>query len=1076
MKNKASNSHRFLCVAVLVGALVAPQIARGQETWSLQSPATKPLNRFDFGLVYDSDQQKTIMFGGEAWNFVVGNPFVYGDTWMWSSGNWTRLSPATSPEPRYNFAMAYDPAQKQILLYGGIDLSGELFTNTWAWNGNTWTQLATTGPPGRQGLAMAYDPISGKIILFGGFDSNVGWYGDTWTWDWTTNSWSQLNPTATPTARWVHRMVYDQARQQIMLFGGAGPTPGAISGTSIFNDTWTWNGTTWVQQSPITSPPNRYRHAMAYDPPSSQVIVFGGVVNNNCGADTWAWSGFNWTQLLPTTSPTCKEGAAMDYDVPTGQIVLFGGAGSAPADETWLFGNSTQTAVTINVPTGIQFTFAGTIYTGSQTINIAPGSYTVAVNSPQAAGTGTQLAFQSWSDGGAQSHSVTVGSSSVIITGTFQTQYLLTEVVSPLAGGSISPGSGYMPAGTVSLTPSANLGYAFAGWGGACSGTTVPCVLALSGPASVTANFTVTGFPVTVTVPSGATFTLNGTVYTTTATIYLPAGPYSLSTTSPQATVPGAHVVFLSWSDGGAQSHSINVAGPMTITGTFKKQYLLTTAAIPFSEGIVTVSGPGTSAPYYDEGSSITLTAVPNTNFEFDYWSVDCTGANPTCTFTISRPWTANAHFSVVENWVQLYRATNPPPPPRLNAAMAYDAMNQNVVMFGGLQGVPGSGATVLKDTWLWDGNTWKRQNPANSPSPRWAAMMAYDEANGTVVLYGGRPDATGTASLGLSDTWVWDLANNTWTQKSTTGPPRYEGSLAYDPQSKMVILFGGASGVGTWNDTWGWDGTTWKNLNPQTSPGARAVAAITYHATNQPGIVLFGGARLINPDGRFPGASELNDTWQWTGTNWVQRTPAQSPPVQATPTMAYNAATMETMLFESNPFLTSGGQQTWAWDGNNWFQKTPVSSPSNRDRQTVTYDAARNEVLVFGGINYATGRVFNDTWAWLAPVVSLVPQVPTLTSNGNGTYDVTIPLANTGNVPATNVSLISTAVGGATSNKVSTINVIDRGSSGSFTVKLQVSSVGASGTTVPAVFSGAFDADGQPAIPWTANFSVNLP
>ncbi len=299
---------------------------------------------------------------------------------------------------------------------------------------------------------------------------------------------------------------------------------------------------------------------------------------------------------------------------------------------------------------------------------------------------------------------------------------------------------------------------------------------------------------------------------------------------------------------------------------------------------------------------------------------------------------------------------------------------------------------------------------------------------------------------------------------------------MAFDPQSNLVILFGGVSGVGTWNDTWGWNGVTWTKLNPLTHPSARGLAAVTYHSANSAGLVLFGGAATVNSDGRFPVASELNDTWQWSGSNWIQRVPAHHPPTQATPTMAYNSATMETMLFESSPFIAGGGQQTWAWDGNDWFQKMPASLLPNRDRQVVTYDAARNEVLIFGGINYATGRVFNDTWAWLAPIVSLVPQTPSIVLNGNGTYNVTLPLTNNGNVPATNVSLTTVAVGGGTNNNASTVSLIDRGATGTFSVKLQVSSVGNSGATVPATFSGKFDADGATGIPWTASFMVNLP
>jgi len=1062
-----------LLSALVAGSFLAPQIARADEDWTLQSPTTNPPSRYYHAMAYDSLNSQTVLVGGVVpigGGFPIQNGYDQR-TWLWDGHNWSPVVPTPSPSPRFGHVMANDSVNHRVVLFGGYS-SGTVLNDTWLWDGTQWSlQNPTHKPPARFDGAMAYDEVNHKVVLFGGQNFDIGLLTDTWVWDGI--DWTNVSPAsaASPAPRIWAAMAFDGSNHNIVLFGGRGASNDPLG------DTWSWNGSAWNLAS-TSGPTPRAGPAMAFDPGHQTTVLFGGSDSSNSFLnETWFWDGTSWTQLLPATTPPGRDNSAMIFDGVNQKLLIFGGFENpwpSLLPDTWLFGGSAaQTAVTITVPTGIQFTFNGKTYTGSQTISVAPGSYTLSANSPQATGAGSQAVWVSWDDGGGQSHSVTVGSTALTITGTYKAQYLLTTTASPTVGGSVLPITGYIDSGApVTVTASANLGYAFASWSGDCSGTGT-CSFNMSKPMTVTGNFAVTGFPVTINVPNGIQFSLDGIPYTGSQTVALGGGGHTLSTSSPQPAGTGTRAVFVSWSDRGPISHQIAVGGPLTITGTFKMQYLLTLMASPVSEGIVTATN-GPDAPYYDLGTSLQVQAVPNANFEFDYWTVDCAGANPLCPVTMNGPRTAIAHFSVVENWVQLYPATNPAA--RVNAAMAYDAMNQNVVMFGGLQGAPGTGATVLGDTWLWDGSSWARQKPVASPSPRWGAMTAYDAARGQVVLYGGRPDSTSAASAGLTDTWVWDLANNTWTRKSTAGPPRYEGSMAYDPQSNLVILFGGASGGGTWNDTWGWDGVTWKKLNPLTSPSPRGLPAVTFHAANQPGLVLFGGAGSVNSDGRFPVASELNDTWQWSGSNWTLRAPAHRPPAQATPTMAYNSATMETMLFESSPFIASGGQQTWAWDGNDWFQKTPVSLLPNRDRQVVTYDAARNEVLIFGGINYATGRVYNDTWAWLAPVVSLVPQFPVVTRNGSGTYDVTISLANNGNVPATNVSLTSVAVGGAANKSVSTVGLIDRNTTGSFTVKLQVSSAGAPGTNVTAAFSGKFDADGATGIPWTATFQVNLP
>ena len=41
---------------------------------------------------------------------------------------------------------------------------------------------------------------------------------------------------------------------------------GVASSSGCLADTWTWNGTTWTEASPATSPPARYVASMAYDP------------------------------------------------------------------------------------------------------------------------------------------------------------------------------------------------------------------------------------------------------------------------------------------------------------------------------------------------------------------------------------------------------------------------------------------------------------------------------------------------------------------------------------------------------------------------------------------------------------------------------------------------------------------------------------------------------------------------------------------------------------------------------------------------------------------------------------------
>ena len=87
-------------------------------------------------------------------------------------------------------------------------------------------------------------------------------------------------------------------------------------------------------------------------------------------------------------------------------------------------------------------------------------------------------------------------------------------------------------------------------------------------------------------------------------------------------------------------------------------------------------------------------------------------------------------------------------PPAEAGAAMAYDAATGTVVLFGGNGNSSG--------TWTWDGTTWTEQHPAVHPPARDFAAMAHDAATGTVVLFGGNSLGAVPEHL-FADTWTWD-------------------------------------------------------------------------------------------------------------------------------------------------------------------------------------------------------------------------------------------------------------------------------------------------------------------------------
>jgi len=134
-------------------------------------------------MAFDAMHGQVVLFGG----FGGQNQAFLNDTWLWNGTNWTQANPANSPSPRYSSAMDYDAAQGQVVLFGGYNAyTGAVLGDTWAWNGTRWTQLIpAASPSARYNSAMAYDPAQGQLVLFGGLDafaSGYPFYNDTWVW------------------------------------------------------------------------------------------------------------------------------------------------------------------------------------------------------------------------------------------------------------------------------------------------------------------------------------------------------------------------------------------------------------------------------------------------------------------------------------------------------------------------------------------------------------------------------------------------------------------------------------------------------------------------------------------------------------------------------------------------------------------------------------------------------------------------------------------------------------------------------------------------------------------------------
>lgn len=255
------------------------------------------------------------------------------------AAQWLQATPGTSPSARSGAAMGYDSTASRALLFGGS--AGFSTSNeTWSFDGSNWTLLAPANQPtGKTGAELVHDPVRGVSVMYGSMSTSF--FGgpsvdETWEFDGTT--WTEVFPTTTPGGLGNYGACFDSVRTRTVIYGGSANSffPIAESGT------WEWNGTNWALITTAASPGPLERPAMCFHQGIGKAVLFGGIDPQIGGVDTtWLYDGTNWTAAtISGQKPAPRTGARMAYDSVRGVCVLTGGLDPMtgnPILDTWEF-------------------------------------------------------------------------------------------------------------------------------------------------------------------------------------------------------------------------------------------------------------------------------------------------------------------------------------------------------------------------------------------------------------------------------------------------------------------------------------------------------------------------------------------------------------------------------------------------------------------------------------------------------------------------------------------------------------------------------------------------------------------
>ncbi len=251
---------------------------------------------------------------------------------------WTRPSPATcrsvwtnvtgpGPGPRFAQAMVYDAARSNLVLFGGgpgATDPDDVSTDTWTFNGTAWTLAATGGPAARDLPAMVYDAARQKVVLFGGRANSVSAGTQTFlndTWEWNGTSWTQRTTAHTPPARFRAAASFDASRGVMVVYGGS--LQPAAGSPVVYNDLWEYDGVDWTQRTIAgPTPGTRFGAAMTFDTVRNISVLWGGLTDSQQFNDTWEYNGSAWTQRAISLAGLFGSQGLITYDSQRHRTIL----------------------------------------------------------------------------------------------------------------------------------------------------------------------------------------------------------------------------------------------------------------------------------------------------------------------------------------------------------------------------------------------------------------------------------------------------------------------------------------------------------------------------------------------------------------------------------------------------------------------------------------------------------------------------------------------------------------------------------------------------------------------------------
>jgi len=246
------------------------------------------------------------------------------------SGHWVALP--SSGSSRRQAAATFDAARQRTLVFGGTNGTVNYNDVLALDNSDTWSSLGTSGTPpsARRRAGMIYDVARDRVVLFGGYSSPTSLFSqlnDLWQLNLSNNTWSSISAGSPPSPiTYETQAVYDPTRDRLLVVEGTG----IVWAYPLAGGSWSILAYGGLNNA------GAYHFSAAYDSLKDEVVVFGGWIDgpnpsldNMNGVSLFPLSGANantWqNNAAAGTAPAARALSSLIYEPTRDRAVTFGG-------------------------------------------------------------------------------------------------------------------------------------------------------------------------------------------------------------------------------------------------------------------------------------------------------------------------------------------------------------------------------------------------------------------------------------------------------------------------------------------------------------------------------------------------------------------------------------------------------------------------------------------------------------------------------------------------------------------------------------------------------------------------------